>query len=172
MSERNVERPPGAAKMLRSAKEYAASKHHCQEIRNVARNLFNQAVAQFVLKAWLMHRPAELHGVNQADQVLIGTYCNAGGRRVRDGVAGVAIALALFDSKREVPDAGDTRERNTFINAERKKFYAISIANNLSRPKAIVADEPQLLNAQIVIHKVIHRICGYQFDMVLREFPA
>ncbi len=53
-----------------------------------------------------------------------------------------------------------------------KKFNAISIANNLSRPKAIVAAEPQLLNAQIVIHKVIHRICGYQFDMVLREFPA
>ncbi len=119
-----------------------------------------------------MHRPAELHGINQAGQALTGFYCNAGGRRVRDGVAGVAIALGLFDFERGVPDAGDTRKRNAFINAEWKKFYAISIAKNLSRPKAIVADEPQLLEAQIVIHKVIHRICGYQFDMVLREFSV
>ncbi len=69
-----------------------------------------------------MHRPAELHGANQAGQVLIGFYCNAGGRRVRDGVAGVAIALALFDCDREVHDAGDAREKKTFINAERKKI--------------------------------------------------
>ena len=101
---------------MRSAKDYAASKHNLQEIRNVARNLSNQAVAQFVLKARLMHRPAELRGDNQTGQALIGFYCNAQGRRVRKGVAGVAIPFGSFDFDRDGPDVGDTRERNTFIN--------------------------------------------------------
>ena len=49
MSERIVERPPGAAMMLRSAKDYAASKRHFQESRKVAGSLCNQVVAQVVL---------------------------------------------------------------------------------------------------------------------------
>ena len=61
-----------------------------------------------------MHRPAELYGHNQTGQALIGFYCNAQGRRVRKGVAGVAIPFGSFDFDRDVPDADDTRERNTF----------------------------------------------------------
>ena len=119
-----------------------------------------------------MHRPAELYGHNQTGQALIGFYCNAQGRRVRKGVAGVAIPFGSFDFDRDVPDAGDTRERNTFINVVWKKFYASAIANNLIRPKTMMADEPQLPDAQIAIHKVIHRICGYQFDILSRESRA